>query len=135
MERDVRETKHCHFTVAKERFLPQLLGYAFPKNSPHRTLIDNRLVMETTNRNQVTKSIYLRILAVWETGLLDYWNVKVPPIVRKCLKTTESPEKVTLGMRHLSSAFILLIAGYSLAVFVFFFENVFGRRRPSVTVL
>jgi hypothetical protein len=135
MEGDVRGTKQCHFTITKERFLPQLLGFALPKNSPHRRLIDNRSVTETRIWNQVTKSIYLRILAVWETGLLDYWNVKVPPIVRKCLKTTESPEKVTLGMRHLSSAFILLIAGYILAIIVFFFENVFGRRRPSVTVL
>ena len=137
MEKDVRETKQCHFTAAKERFLPQLLGYAFPKNSLHRRLIDERFETNTKimQFQKETNPFVLRILAVWETGLLNYWNVKTPPIISKCLKTTESPKKVTLGMRHLSSAFILLIAGCTLSISVFFLEIIIVRRCSPVTVL
>ena len=46
MEKDVQENKECHLKVLDEHFAPQLIGFAYPKNSPHRKSIDNRLEMK-----------------------------------------------------------------------------------------
>ena len=42
IEEDVRKTGECHFTVAKDKFLPQLLGFVYPKHSPFRRNIDEQ---------------------------------------------------------------------------------------------
>jgi hypothetical protein len=46
MEKDVQENKECHFRVLDERFVLTLLGVAYPKNSPHRRYMDERLEMK-----------------------------------------------------------------------------------------
>ena len=79
--------------------------------------------------------LFLRIVAVWETGLLDFWNIRTPSKIVKCLKREQKPEKVTLGMRHLSSAFILLIAGYILSICALFLEMMAAKLRQRVFVL
>ena len=55
MEKDVQENKECHLKVLDEHFAPQLIGVAYPKNSPHRRSIDNRLEMKTINWNLIFK--------------------------------------------------------------------------------
>jgi hypothetical protein len=55
-------------------------------------------------------------------GLATAEHVKPSYKYVKCLKKKQSSRKTQLGISNLSSAFLLLLFGYSLAIIVFFAE-------------
>jgi hypothetical protein len=56
------------------------------------------------------------MLRLWETGLLQYWDVPTRPTTNQCLGPSRKKSKNTiLGLEHLLGVFMLLFYGYALA--------------------
>ena len=65
---------------------------------------------------------FYRILRLRETGLLDHWEKLYVPSASKCMKINERHRMPRLSIKHLSSAFIILIAGCFISLTAFITE-------------
>ena len=71
-------------------------------------------------------------------GLIDHWETWSVPQPRKCMEINRQDDKRPLSLVHLSSAFVILIAGCVLSIMAFVFEItptfcMFSKRsRPTV---
>lgn len=73
-----------------------------------------------------------RLLELLEGGFIDYWDLWFRPMPRRCLKNIKtgrnnvSPRNdkhVPLSLKNLTGAFVVLVVGYSLSLFVFIFND------------
>ena len=67
---------------------------------------------------------FVRILRLQEAGLLVEWEKWYVPSTSKCMKINQRKGMPRLSIKHLSSAFIILIAGYLISLVVFVTETV-----------
>ena len=67
--------------------------------------------------------LYFRLLRLQAAGLFGEWEKWYLPSTSKCTKVNERKEMPRLSLKNLSSAFVLLIAGYLLSLAVFITEK------------
>ena len=72
---------------------------------------------------------FYRILHLHDTGLLDLWEKWYTPSNLKCLKLNQRRGIPRLSLGHLSSAFVILVAGYLVSMFVFLAEKLIHFQR------
>ena len=60
-----------------------------------------------------------------EAGLIDEWNKKYNPDTRQCLDKNKKRNVKRLGLQNLSGAFVVLVAGSLVSLFVFMGEKMF----------
>lgn len=62
----------------------------------------------------------------WQYGLIDHWNKQnMPQPDRKCADyRQQSSELPRISLANLSGAFVLLLVGWSLAIFAFIVEKI-----------
>ena len=63
-----------------------------------------------------------RILRLREAGLLSEWEKWYIPLPSKCMELNKRIDKPQLSLKHLSSAFVILIVGCVLSTIVFILE-------------
>ena len=68
-------------------------------------------------------SIIFSILRLHETGLLAEWEKWYVPSVSKCMKVNERNGNPRLSLKHLSSAFVLLVTGCLVSFVAFVAER------------
>ena len=66
----------------------------------------------------------VRMLRLQEAGLLDEWTNWYLPPASKCMNLNERKRIPRLSMNHLSSAFVILIAGYVATLVAFVGEKI-----------
>ena len=62
------------------------------------------------------------MLRLQGVGLIPLRTGKLPLRYAECLKTNQDPAKIQLGLKNLSSAFLLLSFGYGTALIALFGE-------------
>ena len=68
-----------------------------------------------------------RILRLQEAGLIGKWEKWYVPSNSKCMKVNERKGMPRLSLTHLSSPFVILIAGYVISLLAFFMENIIAK--------
>lgn len=66
-------------------------------------------------------------------GLQDFWETWYTPNPRECIEITHQKNKPRLSLRHLSSAFAVLIVGMLISFVTFLLENVVSACLYSVS--
>nr|XP_053641801.1 probable glutamate receptor [Cherax quadricarinatus] len=98
---DFSVTERCDFYLSKERVLPLMFAMVGRKNSPLVPVLSNR------------------IKSVKEAGLYDFWMKTSVPNSTSCAHTsTKTTVNTSLSLTNLSGMFVLLVAGYGLALLV-----------------
>ena len=69
-------------------------------------------------------SHFISILRLHETGLLSKWEKLYAPSASQCMKINERKGMPRLSTKHLSSAFVILIAGYLISLSAFVLEKI-----------
>ena len=67
---------------------------------------------------------FVRTLRLQEAGLLVEWEKWYAPSASKCMKVNERNGIPRLSLKHLSSAFVILIASYVISLTAFAAENI-----------
>ena len=85
----------------------------------------------------ISKSIcaFLRILRLRETGLVGEWEKRYVPSASKCMKINERKGISRLSLKHLSSAFVILIGGCLISLAAFIVEKLARFRRAMRVVV
>ena len=68
--------------------------------------------------------LFFRILRLRESGLVDEWYKWYVPSISKCMKVNQRNRMPRLSIKHLSSAFVILAAGYIISFSVLVAERV-----------
>ena len=68
-----------------------------------------------------------RILRLHETGLLAQWEKYYIPSTSKCMEINQRNGMPRLSMKHLSSAFVILIVGFLISLTALGSEILIGK--------
>ncbi len=128
----------CDYSLTKETF------WSSPVFTPLRK---NSLYTESISRGSVYWQEYderllfifilfrcFRILRLIHAGLINEWEKWYVSIPSKCMEINKRKKKPQLSIRHLSSPFLILIAGYLLAFAVFLLEKIAFKKDDSTIV-
>ena len=123
---NLKKQGKCSFTLTRDGFLFFYASYTLPKNSPYTDWFSRGFVVVGFVFDWTFDWTLLsdRIIRLHETGLPKLWESWFVQNPARCLNYAgQKPSKPRLNMKHLSSAFILLFAGYVLSGIVFLFER------------
>lgn len=152
MEEDFKTTRTCNYNILKDEFWnsPRCLRH-FARKVPNlrlwaeqaqtkwwfkifRLLIFENLVsLKPPRLINNTSYFMLRILHLKEAGLIDEWVMSwyVPITSSRCMNTYQQDVTRRLSVSNLSSAFVILVAGYILCLATLFFEKIFSLLSPE----
>ena len=151
MQTDFKTAGKCDLALAKVQESAPPTAWVLPKHSPYLENINKGLhhglycyhcLLSVSINQEIFLFENCRITEIMDYGLLEFWTLQYQSDVRKCLDKSEKLMQVKpssdgpprLSLRNLTGAFVILLFGYMVALFVFVAEKLIFWAQPSAAV-